>query len=41
MGSMSIVCAGKNMTLAAYVGESVTLHFDRRDMAEIRVFCDG
>ncbi|HSB13700.1 MAG TPA: Mu transposase C-terminal domain-containing protein, partial [Bryobacteraceae bacterium] len=25
-------------TLAAYVGETVTLRFDPRDMAEIRVF---
>ena len=28
-------------TLAAYVGETVTLRFDPRDMAEIRVFHDG
>ncbi len=27
-------------TLAAYVGESVTLRFDPRDMGEIRVFHD-
>src|SRR6202142_3744832 len=27
-------------TLAAYVGETVTLRFDPRDMAEIRVFHD-
>ena len=26
-------------TLAAYVGESVALRYDPRDMAEIRVFC--
>jgi len=26
------------LTLAAYVGETVTLRFDPRDMAEIRVF---
>ena len=25
-------------TLAAYVGELVTIHFDPRDMAEVRVF---
>src|SRR5438309_10445936 len=28
-------------TLAAYVGETVTLRFDPRDMAEIRVFHEG
>ena len=28
-------------TLAAYVGESVVLRYDPRDMAEIRVFHDG
>ena len=28
-------------TLAAYVGESVTLRFDPRDMGEIRVFHDS
>ncbi len=27
-----------NLTLAAYVGESVTIRYDPRDMAEIRVF---
>ena len=28
-------------TLAAYVGETVTLRFDPRDMAEIRIFHEG
>jgi putative transposase len=28
-------------TLAAYVGEPVTLHYDPRDMAEVRVFHEG
>jgi len=28
-------------TLAAYIGETVTLRFDPRDMAEIRVFHEG
>ena len=28
-------------TLAAYVGESVILRYDPRDMAEIRVFHEG
>ena len=27
-----------SLTLAAYVGETVTLRFDPRDMAEVRVF---
>ena len=30
-----------DLTLAAYVGEDVTVRYDPRDMAEIRVFHDG
>jgi putative transposase len=30
-----------DLTLAAYVGEPVTVRYDPRDMAEIRVFHDG
>jgi len=30
-----------DLTLAAYVGESVTIRYDPQDMAEIRVFCAG
>jgi len=29
-----------DLTLAAYVGEPVTVRYDPRDMAEIRVFQD-
>ena len=30
-----------DLTLAAYVGETVTIRYDPRDLAEIRVFHEG